>query len=593
MTMSTPVSPSDGPASSVILGVHVRPDRLDGVLVHREGDAVHIVRHLSRPHVRTTRHAAPGEWESAFPSKSPHDSVDFTLEIGDDTTHPASSPSTASGEDDIPSGVDFAQPLASMLATCRELGYADPALAFCIGPPDVNYTEVVAPPDTPVTRPSGWARWAAAAPSWLPGAAPKAADTLHERLQAAYDGPLDPKRVRFLPMASSASEERHLALVPAPDEPVAPTLEALEADPDTTTTEAALEAEAAVLHRAVRDHLAPSSDDHTVVVRVGPDDTLILFLDGTTLQQLERLPSLTAYDAPNTICSRVLLKQDEHQIDSIDHVVLTGPMPADQLADPFRAMYPDAVVHGLADCIRIDVHIGEPLPPDASVLALLVALPPREAQSTAPPRTDLLPPRWHRRPAPTTPGRMAWHTAAMLLVLLGTTMFFTWRYVEGRRMLSDAERFANLRAQAASVQAPTNLQQRVDSLQRLQRRYSRSLQVLDSLLVGSDEWSRTMARTAQQTDSISGVWFERWTVDAAHIELRGLARSRSNLAALARNLNGTIETLEFATLDGVRVYPFTLRVPRVIELPPVANALRERSAVSTTALPTPSTAIRD
>ncbi|NBB85862.1 MAG: hypothetical protein GVY12_06530 [Bacteroidetes bacterium] len=591
--MSTSSPTSDGSVSSATLGIHVWPERLDGVLVHRTGDAVHIVRHFSRSYARTSGRTPADKRGSGFPSALSRDPVDFTLEIGDDAARPASSASALGREGDLPAGVDFAQPLLSMLDTCRELGYADPALAFCIGAPDVGYAEVVAPPDTPTTGPSGWARWRASAQSWLPGGTPVAADTLHARLQAAYDTPFDPERVRFLPMASSASEKRHLALVPAPDEPVAPTLKALESDPDATATEAALEAEATVLHRAVDDHLAPSDDDHTVVVRVGPDDTLILFLDGTVAQQVERLPSLTAYDAPNTICSRVLLKQDEHQIDDIDHVVVTGSRPAAQLSASFRATYPDAVVHELADCVRVDVHVGEPLPPEASVLALLAALQHEGRASASPSATDLLSSPGHRRSTNESREGVAWHTVAMLLVLLGTTMFFTWRYVEGRRALADAERAASQRVRAATALAPNDLKQRVDSLNRLHRRYSRSLEMLDSLLVGSDEWSRTMARIAQQTDSIAGIWFERWTVDEAHIELRGLARSRSNLAALARNLDGTIETLEFAIIDGVRVYPFTFRIPRAIELPPAAQVLRERSLAPANALPTPSAASSD
>src|SRR5690606_21104039 len=86
---------------------------------------------------------------------------------------------------------------------------------------------------------------------------------------------------------------------------------------------------------------------NTLVVRVGSDDTAVLFLRDSHLVHVESLRSLTSFDSPETICSRLLLQQDEQGIDEIHHVLLLGQEKETRLVETFRMFFPDADVRSM------------------------------------------------------------------------------------------------------------------------------------------------------------------------------------------------------------------------------------------------------
>ena len=169
----------------------------------------------------------------------------------------------------------------------------------------------------------------------------------------------------------------------------------------------------------------------------------------------------------------------------------------------------------------------------------------------------------------------AWHTVVALGLLFAAALFFGWRYMEQQQKIADTKHQLSMSPVAMPELTPEALKQRVDSLDAVHAKYNRALYVLDSLLVSSDEWSRAIERTALQTDSIDGIWFDNWNVEASTIEIQGHALKRSNLAEMARNLDGTIQELKFTDIQGARAYPFTVIVQRDVAMPEVTARLRE------------------
>ncbi|MCH6579526.1 MAG: hypothetical protein IH802_04090 [Nitrospinae bacterium] len=100
---------------------------------------------------------------------------------------------------------------------------------------------------------------------------------------------------------------------------------------------------------ALDEALPIASDEafNTLIVRAGAEDTLVLFLQDDTLQQSENLRSLTAYEAPETICSRVLLLQDEYGIGEVQHGLLLSEEREDDLIESFEMFFPEARVESL------------------------------------------------------------------------------------------------------------------------------------------------------------------------------------------------------------------------------------------------------
>src|SRR5690606_17102141 len=81
---------------------------------------------------------------------------------------------------------------------------------------------------------------------------------------------------------------------------------------------------------------------HTLIVRAGTEDTLVLFVQGNTLRHFESMRSLTVFDSPDTICSRVLLLQDEYGIDDVHDVLLLSEEREEDMIESFTLFFPDA-----------------------------------------------------------------------------------------------------------------------------------------------------------------------------------------------------------------------------------------------------------
>jgi hypothetical protein len=117
---------------------------------------------------------------------------------------------------------------------------------------------------------------------------------------------------------------------------------------------------------------------------------------------------------------------------------------------------------------------------------------------------------------------------------------------------------------------------KVDSLNQAYIAYTQALHVLDSLLVGSNKWTRAVGSMTESTGSIGGIWLRSWTpLTGNRISVEGNALSRSRIARLAQQWNGSIEMLNFADIQKVRVYSFKMSIPMAVEMPPVALYLRD------------------
>jgi len=567
------------PAPRTVLGVYLTPQTIEAVVLRSADAGEQVLHRMARPRLRLGDSARSDDFSSVLPGMKSSEEVDFTLEVGDGgddlTLDDPALRSLQEGKPLAKGAKLFAAQLREILSECRSRGYGTPDLAFCVDTPDVATVELSrrdADSENEGDALGGlWTRAAA-----FTAGIDREKQALLEALRAAYDGAFDPKRVAFLPMTADGDETRVLALVPTAEEAVSPTLRTLASTDETIALAGRLlDAEPSLLAHAAATHVVPASEHTTAVVRVGTDDTLLLFLAGTELHHVERLRSLTSFDPAETISSRVLLHQDERKIGSVEHVVLVGGPRDGRLAERFEAVYPDADVHLLHERMQdgeTKLAADVRLTPDAAV-ALAAA-----QRLVRAPGVNLFGSvaRTRRR----RPSMFAWHTVAALLLLCVTALVFGWRYMEQQQNIAAVEQRLSMSPVEMPELTPEALKQRVDSLNAVHAKYNRALYVLDSLLVGSDEWSRAIERTARQTEAIDGIWFDNWSVDASTLTIQGHALKRGNLAAMARNLDGTIQELKFTDIQGVRAYPFTVTVQRHIEMPEVTTRLREDALTS-------------
>ena len=553
------------PSPTVALGVYVGPETLDAVLVRQSGDRFEPLQRFTRPRARQEELKTADQMATALPGLSGADDNDYTLQVGGDWGGGGAAPAAPSGDGAAPaggvSGRPFAPALKEILAECAAAGYRDVPVAFCLTAPEVSYVEVLAAAD-------------GADKDGMDAKKSFDKKRIAERVRERAPG-ADVSRMAVVPLVGEGPD-RVLAVAVDANDPVSATLSALAEHGDAAPAAARLDAEATLL-AAVVAQAHPTAGERTVVVRVGTEDTLALFFDGPALVGVERLRSLSAYDLPETVASRVLLQLDARKAGEPDTVYVASTGRADALLSQFGGFFPNAAVEPL-DAALLGLGVDVPQDEGAYRAGPLVAAAAgaRELSDwSVGPDVHLLPTKLRRRRRSSGfawPPVVAGALAALVLV------FGVVRYVSADREIDRLEEDLRQNPPVLPDENPDLLQARVDSLDRAFATYTRALDVLDSLLVGSDQWIRTMRGVTRSTISTGDTWLLDWTPQGGEILLTGEALSRPQVVELARRLDGTIQTLQYTDIGPRRVYQFEMLTPIDVGTPEVALYLRDVAA---------------
>ncbi|MEX0822338.1 MAG: hypothetical protein WD021_09355 [Rhodothermales bacterium] len=581
--------------SERVLGIAATPRAVHAVLLEGGPNGPEVVRRFVR-----TRTIAPTGYEDVAPhhdEPSTDQSIDggddFTIEFGDG---PSSNANLFLGSEfgvsddagEAATAPAIAQPfdfeLGDILSEVEEAGYDDVVLAFTLSATEAPFFEIAVPPGKSGRHDR---------------------DDLLERLATEYSSPFDADRVVFLPMNRvDEGEGRYLALFPKPTDPVSVTLTELRKTRDVLPHASLLDAELSVLMGlsvAARDvydfrsrpvaaadesvtlfdhggneevvDAKVSASSRTLVVRAGAEDTLVAFLSGRTVHHAEILRSLTAFDQAETICSRVLLQQDEHGEGEVDHILLLSEEREKELAESFGVFFPDAEVDLLRDYLpEVDDEVDDGA--TAIVSACGVALRVLKGSPFADSFEDInfLPKRLLRRKIQLP---VSLHMIAMSVAIVATVLFFMARYSTAEsEMATYRDRLEEVAPEEVDQDIGV-LQAQIDSMQHLYATYTRAIEVLDTLLIGSDRWSRVLENTSMEASRLSGFWIESLEPGVGHIQLAGNATSRDNVVVFASRVDGIIESLSFSEIREWPVYSYSMSIPVGDSLPRAAQYLRE------------------
>jgi hypothetical protein len=573
------------------LGLVVAERHLHALLLERSPEGTEVVRRFTRR--RGGSYAAGGgfadedDYGAGTPGLEGEETSggDFTIQFGDDAgggddnLFLGSEFGDLEGDDDFDgasfgssganggAAADFSLELGDLLEECANAGYPDPALAFCLPASDVTQVEVVLDD-------------VEAAPGEAP---PEEVDrkTLREALDGQYDGQLEKGRFAFLPMTPTPEgQARFLALVGRPTDPVVSTLRAMKGQNERLPGHGLLEAEPSLYLGLTRAALANAGaeQDDALVVRVGEENTLALFTRGPAVHQVETLRSLTAEDAPETVCSRVLLLQDEYGIDDMEHVLVAGPGQEEAaLVESFEMFFPEAHVEPMRRHLPAGATAEDD--PAAGLTAVAAALRLTGHADYAPyfEDVDLLPPKLLIRRF-----ELPFSSAVpLLLALLAVAgIFFGVRYQHMESEQAEVQRRLNAYPENFAEKTPKQLQADIDSVKSTSERYIDGLETLDDLLMGSDQWSHALAEISRETAAVSGIWVENWTPQSQSVRLQGNATSRDRVVELAERTEGRIQSVTFSEIREWPVYSFSMEVPLKKGLPEATKYLREQALAS-------------
>jgi hypothetical protein len=323
---------------------------------------------------------------------------------------------------------NFQAEFDDVLDKCAEHGYEDPKIAFCSSKSQIDDVELRLPPDETDEEE------AEETEHGLP--LPASRSTLLEMLEEQYEGEVDDGRVGFVPMHRTGDGyQRVLALIARPGGPVLSTLKSMQ---DQTLSRSPqtrlLDADVSLYLGLARSmlQLPPGTPEKTILVRSGTEDTLVLFMEGNTLRQSEHLPELTAEDSAETICSRVLLLQDEYGMGQVQHLMLVAEKDEEVLASAFKSYFSTAELHVL----RSHLPGGEDTDTEAYVGATGVALRLLDDAEFAPhfQPINLLAKEYvaSRLRLP-----VGWPVPALLTLLAVATLGFVWLYFMNASTISE------------------------------------------------------------------------------------------------------------------------------------------------------------
>lgn len=600
--------------SKYTLGVMVTDRLVYAVLFQASSEGPQPLRHFTRQRTSQVAGAAPGMMGGAMgmgaygdpaagmESEEPGD--DFTIQFGEgsgsnnlflasefgglDAAAPGAAMATTEA---VPQATDFVLELSDILAECNDAGYENPIVAFAIPSVDISHVELRVP-NKKTKRKGGRKEEKKEAKvgtdvAPLPGRA-QLLTLLGEQAQVEVKD----ECVAFLPMThSEEGVQRALALfAKGSNDDVSATLQIMRKQRgQRLPTVRLLDTEVSLylgLARAARradvseEEDTPDEQESTLVVRAGAEDTLVMFMKGDALQHCDILRSLTSQDAPETICSRVLLQQDEHGISEVHRVLLLSEEKENGLRSSFEMFFPGAPVQSLRQCIpgtgekALEAPDATSMVPAAGAALRLTG---EEQYKQAFEDINLLAKQLMRRRVELP---FTWHSLVLGALLFFTTLFFVARFFTLQQEISSQRE--ELRRHPPEI-AETNaqlLQARIDSMQQAYTGYMRALNVLDSLLVGSDRWSRTLEQVSREAAVVEGVWVESWRPVDDNLRLAGYATTRDRVVRFADRMQGSIETLNFSEIREWPVYSFSMTVPIENSLPEAATYLRERVAAA-------------
>jgi hypothetical protein len=585
------------------LGVYVTQTTVYGSLVQDTASGIQVLRRFTRQ-----RNAQPGEtpdFGDLTAETASEDAADVTIQFGGNKTVGGNDLFLDSEFGDLGNLGDIDDTLSvskqqsapivfelkDLFDECAALGYERPHTAFCVSQPAVNYVELIVPDEKKRDEKGKKSRSGVEAIVDEKAQPTLKRDRLLARLAEEYPGPFEKERVAFIPMTSREGVRRMLAVVPTPEDALVESLELLREQSGMRTVPfRAIDSEVSTLMGLARWAFAPDAHENTAIVRVSAENTLVILLQGNELHHQEHMLSVTTLDGPDTICSRVLLQQDVQGVGTVHQVIVLSEEREDELVRGFAAFYPDARVEALRRGLREHGVIppgGEPALSARALPAVGAALRLVTERSKLSPFEDVnMLPKRLRRALPKLDFFIAWHTLVAAVLLFFMVLFFVGLYFAQQKQIADAQVALEAFPEEVSM-SPQALQARIDSLQTVYIRITRTLNTIDSLLVGTDRWSRSMARLSRATASTGGTWVGQWNPQGGSVQLSGMATGRDQVVQFAERMNGSIDELRFHEIREYPVYSFTLTAPVPNELPEVARYLRDKAEVPVAKEPDP------
>ena len=300
----------------------------------------------------------------------------------------------------------------------------------------------------------------------------------------------------------------------------------------------------------------------TVMIYVGVEFTRLIFMKGKHFYQFAPILG-EGYDSPNlgnTVYSRLLLEQDNLGIPRISRIILAGEGKRINLKEFLIQQMPDQEVDYLL-ATQLDTSA---LPPEQQEMVSEFAIPIGVGWRVLEPESPKLY-AINLLPASVQEGQRAlklgWHGYMLLALLFLSTLFFSMSISKKYSEIAEEEQVLQLKqAQIAENEA---LQASIVDLEQQLVRFKTSLALYDSIVPGSERWSKTFTQLSHGVEDLNSIWLTDVAAnEKGTFTMNGYTVYRTRIPRLSTLFdNSLLKEVTVQEIRKVPVYKYIIEVP--------------------------------
>lgn len=302
----------------------------------------------------------------------------------------------------------------------------------------------------------------------------------------------------------------------------------------------------------------------TVIIYVGVEFSRIIFMKGK--EHLHFAPLITeGSESPNLdnrLYSRILLEQDNLVAPQIHRVLMAGNAHKIRLKEFLEKRIPSVKAEYL------NFESLEKANPQAQtweacseyavpIVTAWRVLDPKNKKFTP---VNLLPVSLIERQKFF---KLKWHGYAILALLFFVTLFFTWNYFKLQVEVNQQSNI--LRVKEQRLAENLSLKASVEALQKKIGQHKNAIAIYDSLVPGSDLWTRILTKSTKKIADLNSIWLTSITsTNDGGMEVAGVSLLRTRIPKFVSLFkNATLKQVTEKEIRDRRVYEFQLYVPDV------------------------------
>ena len=300
----------------------------------------------------------------------------------------------------------------------------------------------------------------------------------------------------------------------------------------------------------------------SVIIYIGAEFTRLIFMRGNQLFQFAPILG-EGYDSPNlhnTVYSRLLLEQDNLGIPRLTRIILAGECRRVAFKDFLIQQLPDHEIDYLLapnlDSTPLSAEQQESISEFAAPIgAAWRVLDPSDRRLY---KINLLPEsiREGQRVF-----KLAWH-GYLLLVLLFLGAFIFTRLIN-TKIYDIKEQEGMLGIKQAQVAENQILSDSIEAVKAARGRYQTSLALYDSLVPGTDRWSKTLTQLSHGTEDLNSIWLtDLVSGNDGAVTMNGFTVYRTRIPRMAVQFDQSV--LKEVNVQEIReqtVYRYRIEVP--------------------------------